>query len=307
MSAVAVEIVECHRDFVVAFKAAGIHSAPLRPEDGECALALVAAQFPEVRAVQGRKPVEGGLVHRIDQDTAGLLLIARNQGFYDHIMACQEAGRFQKNYHARCQYLPSCPELLGGFPPPPNLLGFHGTCSAGFTVESGFRPYGPGRKQVRPVTQDSGKFSRRKAGRGGRNPSKTGEGDLGLQSYTTSFHLIESSGTQGSFQHKPTSDASNPLGAAISELETLTVKATITKGYRHQVRCHLAWCGLPIVADPLYHPLEKTAPQMQFFATGLTFPLMEAQETDPLRTPPKASQSSKLFSMDISSRILSSL
>ena len=62
-----------------------------------------------------------------------------------------------------------------------------------------------------------------------------------------------------------------------------------------------------ILADPLYHPLEKTAPQMQFFATGLSFPLMEAQETAPLRTTPKASQSSKLFSMDISSRILSSL
>ena len=263
MPAVAVEIVECHRDFVVAFKEAGIHSAPLRPEDGECALALVAEQFPEVLAVQGRKVVEGGLVHRIDQDTAGLLLIARNQGFYDHIMACQAAGLFKKGYTARCQYLPSCPELLGGFPPPPNLLGFHGTRSTDFTVESGFRPYGPGRKQVRPVTQDSGTCSRRKAGRGGRNPSKAGEGDLGLQSYTTSFHLIESSGTQGSFQHKPTNDASNHLGAAITERENLTVKATITKGYRHQVRCHLAWCGLPIVADPLYHPLEKTAPQMR--------------------------------------------
>lgn len=128
-----------------------------------------------------------------------------------------------------------------------------------------------------------------------------------LQSYTTSFHLIEASGTQGSFQHKPTNDASNHLGAAITERETLTVKATITKGYRHQVRCHLAWCGLPIVADPLYHPLEKTAPQMQFFATGLEFPLMEDQETAPLGTLPKASRRTTLFSMDISSRILSSL
>lgn len=307
MSAVALEIVECHRDFVVAFKAAGIHSAPLRPEDGECALALVAEQFPEVRAVQGRKPVEGGLVHRIDQDTSGLLLFARNQGFYDHIMGCQEAGLFQKNYHARCQYLPDCPELLGGFPPPPNLLGFHGTLSADFTVESGFRPYGPGRKQVRPVTQDSSTFSRRKAGRGGRDPLVAGQGGGAFKSYTTSLQLMEAGGTQGSFQHELVSERCTCQHPSITTMETITVKATITKGYRHQVRCHLAWCGLPIVADPLYHPLEKTAPQMQFFATGLAFPLMDCLETAPQGTPPKASRSSSLFSMDISPHLLSSL
>ena len=265
MPAVAVEIVECHRDFVVAFKAAGIHSAPLRPEDGECALALVAAQFPEVRAVQGRKAVEGGLVHRIDQDTAGLLLIARNQGFYDHIMACQEAGLFKKGYTARCQYLPSCPDLLGGFPPPPNLLGFPVTRSTGFMVESGFRPYGPGRKQVRPVTEQSGKFSQRKAG-----GSKQGSSPL----YSTELSITKTHG------------------------KNFVVEASITKGYRHQVRCHLAWCGLPIIGDPLYNPTKKSilqvypdsnpintdtpakqsSQQMQFFATSLSFPAFSSSE-----------------------------
>ena len=29
---------------------------------------------------------------------------------------------------------------------------------------------------------------------------------------------------------------------------------SITSGYRHQVRCHLAWCGIPVRNDPLYNP-----------------------------------------------------
>lgn len=273
MSAVAVEIVECHRDFVVAFKAAGVHSAPLKADDADSALSFVAQNFPQILAVQGKKAVEGGLIHRIDYDTAGLLLFALNQEFYNHIMACQDEGLFKKGYVARCHYDSRCTELLGGFPPLPVSLDFsadHQVC----TVESSFRAFGPGRKQVRPVTEQSGKFSQRKAG-----GSKQGSSPL----YSTELSITKTLG------------------------KNFVVKASITKGYRHQVRCHLAWCGLPIVADPLYHPLEKTAPQMQFFATGLSFPLMEAQETAPLRTTPKASQSSKLFSMDISSRILSSL
>jgi 23S rRNA pseudouridine1911/1915/1917 synthase len=27
----------------------------------------------------------------------------------------------------------------------------------------------------------------------------------------------------------------------------------ITKGFRHQIRCHLAWAGYPIIGDPLYN------------------------------------------------------
>lgn len=303
MPPIAVEIVECHRDFVVVFKEAGIHSAPLQPNDTNCALLKVAEQFPEVLSVKGKKEVEGGLVHRIDQDTSGLLLIARNQGFYNHIISCQDAGLFQKGYTARCHYLPHCGELLGGFPPPP--LDTQTSFPADFTLESGFRPYGSGRKQVRPVTQHSGKFSRKKAGKE-RKPSKAGEGDLCLQTYSTSFQLVQVDGVQGGFRHELTIDASDTLESAI------TVRATITKGYRHQVRCHLAWCGLPIIADPLYNPTteEGQAPspsKMQFFATSLSFPLIDCPEAALQGANQEVARSSKLFSVDISQQVLSSL
>jgi len=40
----------------------------------------------------------------------------------------------------------------------------------------------------------------------------------------------------------------------VSESEAV---CSITSGYRHQVRCHLAWCGIPVGNDPLYNPAFK--------------------------------------------------
>ena len=146
-----VKIIYSCSDFVVAVKKAGVHSAPLQAGESSSALSCVAKDFPQILNVKGKKEVEGGLIHRIDRDTAGLLLFACNQDFYHHIMTCQKAGLFKKKYFACCRFIPQCPEILGGFPPSPI---FHGdiTQSANLTVSSAFRPFGPGRKQVRPVT-----------------------------------------------------------------------------------------------------------------------------------------------------------
>lgn len=274
-----VKIVHSTDDFVVAAKKAGIHSAPLKVDETDSALAFVAQDFPQVLTVQGKKEVEGGLIHRIDYDTAGLLLFALNQDFYNHMMACQDEGLFKKGYRAYCQYQGNCIELLGGFPPDPSGLQCdfikksisHGssnpseknTSPISFTVKSGFRAFGPGRKQVRPVTEQSSKFSQRKVG-----GSKQGSSPM----YSTELSITKT--------HE----------------KSFVVEASITKGYRHQVRCHLAWCGLPIIGDPLYNPTKnplvqafpdssptdspakQSSQQMQFFATSLSFPLMVSGE-----------------------------
>lgn len=256
-----VKILHSTSDFVVAVKKAGVHSAPLKADDADSALSFVAQNFPQVLTVQGKKAVEGGLIHRIDYDTAGLLLFALNQDFYNHIMAYQDEGLFKKGYVARCHYDSRCTELLGGFPPLPVSLDFsadHQVC----TVESSFRAFGPGRKQVRPVTEQSGKFSQRKAG-----GSKQGSSPI----YATELSITKTHG------------------------KNFVVEASITKGYRHQVRCHLAWCNLPILADPLYNPTQnpqvqvyldsspnvaskQSSQQMQFFATSLSFPAFSSSE-----------------------------
>ncbi len=50
------------------------------------------------------------------------------------------------------------------------------------------------------------------------------------------------------------------------------VVCSIKKGYRHQVRCHLAWIGYPIKGDNLYNPLYKEGESLEFTASGFSFP-----------------------------------
>ena len=54
--------------------------------------------------------------------------------------------------------------------------------------------------------------------------------------------------------------------------DTVQVECKIAKGFRHQVRCHLAWLGLPVIGDKLYNPIKSDG-KMKFSATGMEFPL----------------------------------
>ncbi len=52
-----------------------------------------------------------------------------------------------------------------------------------------------------------------------------------------------------------------------------TALCRISAGYRHQVRCHLAWLGLPVQHDSLYNPLSKDKAEgvLSFTASALDF------------------------------------
>lgn len=57
------------------------------------------------------------------------------------------------------------------------------------------------------------------------------------------------------------------------------MECKITQGYRHQVRAHLAWLGLPVKGDALYNADFRLARErgaedmeMRFEAVSLEFP-----------------------------------
>ena len=84
---------------VVAEKPAGMPSHPLKPgETGTAANALV-GRFPELASV-GPSPREGGLVHRLDTDTSGLLLAARTTASHQALRAQFTARTVEKGYLA---------------------------------------------------------------------------------------------------------------------------------------------------------------------------------------------------------------
>jgi len=94
-----IRIVHADAHVVVADKPAGMPSHPLKPgEQGTAANALV-GRFPELARV-GPSPREGGLVHRLDTDTSGLLLAARTDAAHAMLRAQFAARTVDKGYLA---------------------------------------------------------------------------------------------------------------------------------------------------------------------------------------------------------------
>ena len=219
--------------FAVIYKPRGLPSAPLAEGD-DSAFTRAAELFPDLKRVQGIKSVEGGLVHRIDTVTDGVLIIASTQQSYDFFLLQQKEGLFVKEYSALCRHQEKLPE---GFPECSVDSNRILTCIQNhtfFKVNSLFRPFGLKGFSVRPVRTDgvSGRAAEKKAG------SKL---------YSTEI-LLE----QG-----PSDDV---------------FKATcrILAGYRHQVRSHLCWCGFPVVGDRIYC-LSDTGENFTFTASSVSF------------------------------------
>lgn len=84
---------------VVVNKLGGIPCHPLRPGERETVMNAVVARFPDA-ASSGDKPLEGGLVHRLDNGTSGALLIARSRGAFEKLRDAIRAGRIARRYEA---------------------------------------------------------------------------------------------------------------------------------------------------------------------------------------------------------------
>jgi 23S rRNA pseudouridine1911/1915/1917 synthase len=198
--------------YAVVYKPPLWHSAPLeREKPGDpSALTLLfwyAGLYPGVLEVQGRKAHEGGLLHRLDYETQGLVLFAKTQGAMEALTMQQREGLFTKEYGALSQ---AGREELPGFPP------VFTPGPVPFTIQSAFRPFGPGRREVRPVVPSGSRKVRKKIALDQGQPYKTG--------------VLEMS----------------PRG------EQVYFRLGISRGFRHQIRCHLAWLGYAILNDKTY-------------------------------------------------------
>ncbi len=106
---------------------------PCGPGDADTLLGMVIDRYPEVGGLPGMKPVEPGLVHRLDRDTSGCVVIARTARAFETLREAFASGRATKEYAAACACAP-------GAPPAESLH-----------IESRFAPYGEGRRRVRVV------------------------------------------------------------------------------------------------------------------------------------------------------------
>lgn len=235
---------------------------------------------PEIRStgrrireaqVRGKKAIEAGLLHRLDTDTRGLVLFARDQAVYDFLAARQEAGQMIKTYCAfvepslsrAMEYngygfdaieLSTLKELSAaqrGIAAQEQVVVQEGIAvQLPLTLESQFRNFGPGAKRVAPVFPGSRHYKK--------------DGRL----CTTVIEAVDilPSPPQGGEQYAL---FQNNDGQSL-----VRVRCRLSRGYRHQVRAHLATAGLPIAGDPLYVPqgAEAAPVSLQLYAVSLEFP-----------------------------------
>lgn len=220
--------------------------------------------------VRGKKAIEAGLLHRLDTDTRGLVLFAKDQKVYDFLAARQEAGQMIKTY---CAFVEpnGAPEIDDGYDFDATELSMLKELSAAqgqvivqeriaaqlpLTLESQFRNFGPGAKRVAPVVSGSRHYKK--------------DGRL----YTTVIETIDilPSPIDGNDTVPET------VCESLSPPPLIRLCCRLSRGYRHQVRAHLAAAGLPIVGDPLYAPQGAEAPpeaaqvSLQLYAVSLAFP-----------------------------------
>lgn len=197
-------------DLIIADKPSFIPTAPLKSKSGSSFLEEAAAYFPQIMDVKGRQSWEGGLLHRLDTPTSGLVMFALNQKAFDDLLSQQLADSIIKQYKALFSVRR---ETLPGFPSYP----FYDVSKEGGVISSSFRSYGPKGAQVRPLAAGDNKV------------------------YTTKTEPLD--------EH--------------------SVCCTITNGFRHQIRCHMAWAGYPLLGDTLYG--GESSDVFGLRATGLSF------------------------------------
>ncbi len=96
---VALRVLFESEDFVIVDKPAGLPTAPLSRSSGPSLAAGLLARYPEMQGV-GFREREPGLVHRLDNETSGVVLAARSQEAFRAARATFESSAIGKRYLA---------------------------------------------------------------------------------------------------------------------------------------------------------------------------------------------------------------
>ena len=242
-------VVAATASIIVAWKPHRMHCAELPQFGGGPSLAAwVFARFPETAPasfadVEGARAVDGGLVHRLDYETAGLVLFARNPEVRRKLLEAQEANRVEKTYRLQCSASEAC--LAGSKP----LRG---------------RPKGIDADEWSLALRDAGRLAEILSNRTIESLFRP-YGSRGARVACLDLALAGSARRRG----WPERPYVTELRSARAEGGNLVVTVALTRGFRHQIRAHFAWIGLPLLGDSLYGGVPR--PSLGLVAAGIDF------------------------------------
>jgi len=86
-------------DLLVVDKPAGMDTHGFSGRDRHALTNFLAARLPELTTI-GKSPWEVGIVHRLDRETSGLVIVAKSQKVYDYLRAQFRQRKITKQYWA---------------------------------------------------------------------------------------------------------------------------------------------------------------------------------------------------------------
>lgn len=270
-----------NEDLLVVNKPAGMHSVRRGPDIHDSVPAGTAVSLEEwllkMVPALGIFPgncstivsmTDAGMLSRLDGQTSGLILVAKNMPAFLRLQEARAQGQIRKTYvfvaslseqpvpGARPEWSWATPELARLFKTTSSkacrnqeqeeLEGSY-CClhEDSYLVESRFRPYGRGRMRVAPVAPEM------------HLPSGI-EVAPGL--YKTRFKAI-------------VCEREERPQTAINASRIFM--ASIRSGFRHQIRVHAAWSGIPILGDTLYG--GEAAQRLYLHSYSVEFPVQGAE------------------------------
>lgn len=112
-STLALDVVHEDEWLVVVDKPAGVPSHALRVGELGTITSALLARYPEMSGV-GHRPLEPGILHRLDTETSGLLIAARDANTFARLKALHGRGELDKHYLALCHGRLAAPQRIEG-------------------------------------------------------------------------------------------------------------------------------------------------------------------------------------------------
>ncbi len=96
-----IRVIYKDKNFLALYKPAGLLVHPAKSRIKEATLVdWLLKRFPEIKNVGDEPQTRPGIVHRLDKYTSGVLLVARNQKYFEYLKKLFKTGKIKKTYLA---------------------------------------------------------------------------------------------------------------------------------------------------------------------------------------------------------------